>query len=472
MSDLEAYLQQNDARFVDDLVDLLRIPSISSLPDHAHHVTDAATWVAERCKAAGLQDVEILSTAGHPAVFAQWLGAPEAPTVLIYGHVDVQPVDPVDEWTDPPFAPQIIDDDEGGRVVARGANDDKGNLLPPILAIEALLQQTGSLPMNVKLLLEGEEEIGSPNLQHLLESESQRLKCDLVLSADGGGLGVDGKAPVMITAYRGLTALEIAVEGPAGDLHSGAYGGVVENPLRALGQLLGGLHDDTGRILVEGFYDDVLEPMEEEREMLAASPFDESELKQQLGVDHLIGDPAYSPRERLWVRPTLEVNGMWGGFQDAGIKTVIPRVGHAKISCRLVPFQDPDKIRAAVKAHLRSHLPAGVRLRFTDAEEGARPYLLPPDLPGLAAARDVAAQVCGQMPYLAQSGGTLPVCDLMMRVLGNYTVTFAAACYDEKAHAPDEFFRLASFRRMQRAYAALFERLAHTRLGSPSGSGD
>lgn len=467
MSNPEDYLQRNDHRFVDELVELLRIASISSLPEHTADVARAADWAADRCRAAGLQDVEILQTAGHPAVFAQWLGAGEdAPTVLVYGHVDVQPVDPVDEWTTAPFEPRIEGDGEEARIYARGANDDKGNLLPPILAIEALLQETGRLPVNVKLLLEGEEEIGSPNLLSFLETQKERLNCDLVLSADGGGLGCDGKAPVMTTGYRGLTALEIALDGPTGDLHSGAYGGIVENPLRALGQLLGGLHDSEGRVCVDGFYDQVMEPTAEERELLAAAPFNEAELMDELGVDHLVGDPSYTVRERLWVLPTLEVNGMWGGFQDAGIKTVIPRVGHAKISCRLVPHQEPDQIRALVKTHLRQHLPPGVRLRVTDEEKGALAYLLPPDHPGLIVARQVAAEICGQMPYLSRSGGTLPVCDLLLKTLNTYTVTFAATCYDEKAHAPDEFFRLASFRRMQRAYAAMFMRLGDTSLGA------
>jgi acetylornithine deacetylase/succinyl-diaminopimelate desuccinylase-like protein len=464
MSDHETYLADNDSRFIDELVDFLRIPSISSLPDHATHVAAAAEWAAQRCRDAGLEEVTILPTQGHPTVYAQWLGAPEAPTILIYGHVDVQPVDPLDEWTSGPFEPRVTDDGEESRVYARGANDDKGNMLPPILAIEALLKTTGRLPVNVKLLLEGEEEIGSPHLLALLEAQKERLACDLVLSADGGGLACDGSAPVMMTGYRGLAALEIAIDGPGSDLHSGAYGGVVENPLRALSQLLGTLHDAEGRVLVDGFYDEVLDPMEEEREMLAAAPFDESQLTQSLGVDQLIGDPAYAPRERLWLRPTLEINGMWGGFQGAGIKTVIPRVAHAKISCRLVPNQEPTQILANLEAHLRRHLPPGVKMRVTDQEDGARPYVLSPDHPGLAAARSVAADVCGQFPYLARSGGTLPVCDLLLRTLGTFTVTFAAAAYDEGAHAPDEFFRLASFRRMQRAYCALLHRLGQTRL--------
>lgn len=461
MSDLETYLADNDQRFIDELGQFLAIRSISSLPEHAVDVQAAATWAAARCQAAGLTKVEILPTDGHPAVYAEWLGAEGAPTVLIYGHVDVQPVDPLDEWTTPPFEPRVVLDGEEERIYARGANDDKGNMLPPILAIEALLQTTGRLPINVKLLLEGEEEIGSPNLLALLEAHRERFACDLVLSADGGGLSCDGSPPVMMTGYRGLTALEITLDGPASDLHSGAYGGVVDNPLRALSQLLAGLHDAEGRVLIDGFYDDVVELLDEEREMLAAAPFeDEAGLCRCLGVDRLVGDPAYSPRERLWIRPTVEINGLWGGFQGAGIKTVIPRVGHAKISCRLVPNQEPTQIAAALETHLRRHLPPGVRLRITGAEEGARPYLLPPDNPGLAAAREVVADVWGEQPFLARSGGTLPVCDLLLRTLGTFTVTFAAAAHDEGAHAPDEFFRLASFRRMQRAYGALLSRLA------------
>ncbi len=218
------------------------------------------------------------------------------------------------------------------------------------------------------------------------------------------------------------------------------------------------------RILVDGFYDDVVEPMEEERQLLAAAPFDEAGLGATLGVAELIGEPAYTLQERLWIRPTVEINGLWGGFQDTGIKTVIPRVAHAKISCRLVPNQEPAQIMATVEAHLRKHLPRGTRLRITDREDGARPYVLPADHPALAVARDVATDICGQTPYLARSGGTLPVCDLMLRTLGTYTVTFAAAAYDEAAHGPDECFRLSSFRRMQRAYAALLQRLAHTGL--------
>ncbi len=453
MSTWETYLRDNQHRFHEEYLEFLRIPSISALPAHADDVRRAADWVADRLRAAGLDDVQILPTGGHPVVYGAWLHAPDRPTILIYGHFDTQPADPVDLWTTPPFAPDV----RAGRVYARGASDDKGNMLIPILAIEALLHGDGALPVNVKVFFEGQEEILSPQLPAFLEAQRDLLACDLVVSADSGQYAED--QPALTLGNRGACGVQIDVRGPRDDLHSGTYGGAVVNPIHALVDLLHSMRGPDGAILVEGFYDDVVPLDAAARAAIAAVPFDEEAYRETLDVPGFGGEEGYTVNERRWARPTLEVNGIWGGFQGDGMKTVLPAAAHAKISCRLVPHQDPARIARLVAAHAEQHAPAGVTVTASPTNAGARPYLIPAEHWGNQAAAAVLEELYGKEPYLVRTGGSVPVCDLFLRTLGAYTVGFGFALDDEQVHAPNEFFRLRSFERGPVAYGTLLQRL-------------
>jgi len=448
------YLETHQSDFTERLLDFLRIPSISSLPEHAADVRRAGEWVMAQLRNAGMEHVEMMETGGHPVVYADWLHAPGKPTVMIYGHFDVQPVDPIALWESPPFEPVIKND----RVYARGASDDKGNMLAPILALEALLKTEGRLPVNVKCFFEGQEEIGSPTLPAFIAAHKEKFACDFILSADGGQW--DETQPALLVGLKGLCALQIDVVGPAYDVHSGLYGGVIQNPIHALAAILASMRSSDGRILVEGFYDDVVPLSEADRAELARVPYDEEEVRRKLNIDAFFGEPGYTPLERAWTRPTLEVNGIWGGFQGEGVKTVLPSEAHAKITCRLVANQRPERIAQLVKAHVERHTPPGVRVKTTILENGALPYLMPADHPGNLAARDVLVEEYGKEPFLARSGGSIPVTAMFLESLGAYTVSFGFALNDERQHSPNEFFRLANFQRGQRAYCKLLYRLA------------
>lgn len=450
----EAYLEAHRAQQLDDLVEFLRIPSISALPEHADDVRRAAEWLAARLAAAGLENVRVLPTGGHPAVYGEWLHAEGQPTVLIYGHLDTQPVDPLELWERPPFEPTI----EGGRVYARGATDDKGNLLAPVLAMEALLRTTGRLPVNVKCLFEGQEEIGSPYMDEFVSAHRDLLACDLVLSADGGQFSET--QPALIAGLRGICALQVDIYGPDHDLHSGTYGGAVANPIHALVQLLASMRTPEGKIAVEGFYDQVAELSADERARLAAIPFDEAAYKASVGVEALHGEPGYTPLERTWVRPTLEVNGIWGGFQGQGSKTVLPSEAHAKITCRLVPYQAPARVQEAIQRHIAAQRLPGVRVHVQVIESGSPAYLIPSDHQGLRAAGEVLTEIYGVPPYEIRMGGSIPICGMFLEHLGAYTVIYSFGLSDERTHSPNEFYRLSSFYRAQSAYARLLERLA------------
>lgn len=453
MAQWHTYLEQNRSRFQEELLDLLRIPSISSLPEYAPEVQRGAEWVANRLQQAGLEQVEILATAGHPVVSASWLHAPDKPTILIYGHFDTQPVDPVDQWTSPPFTPTIRD----GRVYARGASDDKGNMLIPILAVETLLNTTGVLPVNVKFFLEGQEEIGSPQIPDLLAAERERFACDMVISADAGQWSE--QQPCIWVGCKGLAGIQIDVQGPLRDLHSGLYGGVLQNPIHALVHILDSLRAPDGTILVEGFLESARPLSPEEQTLIGNVPFDEAAYQRQVGVPTLFGEPGYSTLERNWARPTLEINGIWGGFQGEGVKTVIPATAHAKITCRIVAGQEPEQIVGLLTDHIHRHTPPGVTVVVQPLPGRARPYLMPSDHPGNRAAHRVLQELYGVAPYYTRVGATLPVADLFLRTLNADTVSFGFLLDDEQFHAPDEFFRLASFERGQRAYCRLLEEL-------------
>lgn len=449
----ESYLDANQDRFLHELIDFLRIPSVSAIPAHAADVGRAAEWVAARVTAAGLENVQILPTGGHPVVYADWLHAPGKPTVLIYGHFDVQPVDPVSLWTHPPFEPHV----EDGKIYARGASDDKGNMLVPILALEAMLKSDGRLPVNIKVFFEGQEEIGSPQIGAFLPEHRELFACDMVLSADGGQYSET--EPEILVALRGGCGVQIDVRAAKMDLHSGMYGGVVMNPIHALVMILASMRAHDGVITVDGFYDDVVPLSDDERARIAAVPFDVEAVKADLRIPATFSEAGYTPREASWARPTLEVNGIWGGFQEEGIKTVLPAEAHAKITCRLVANQDPERIVRLLQAHVERHTPPGVTVTVTPLAFRAYPYLVPGDEAGNAAVREVLTELYEREPYYTRSGGSIPVCSLFQRDLGAYTASFGFGIADERQHSPDEFFRLASFRRGQTAYCKLLDRL-------------
>lgn len=454
MSTWQSYLDEHEGRFLDELLDFLRIPSVSALPDHAPHVARAAEWVAARLAAAGMQGVQVLPTGGHPVVYAEWLHAEGKPTIMIYGHFDTQPADPYELWDSPPFEPAVRD----GRVYARGATDDKGNMFAPILAIEALLQSEGALPVNVKFLLEGQEEIGSPQIPAFVAAHTELLKCDLVLSSDGGQWSES--EPATLVGLRGGCGVQIDLLGAKSDLHSGMYGGAVQNPIHALVALLDSMRGSDGRIMVDGFYDGIPPLTAAERAEIAAVPFDVETYMDDLGVEGLFGEAGYTPREQTWARPTLEINGIWGGFQGDGVKTVLPNSAHAKITCRLVPGQDPARIADLLVQHVEQHAPAGVKASATRLGFTAQPYLIPADHPGNLAASEVLQEIYGRAPYVVRTGGSIPICTVLLQNLGVYTVNFGFGLDDEQIHAPNEFFRLSSFKRGQEAYCKLLHRLA------------
>jgi acetylornithine deacetylase/succinyl-diaminopimelate desuccinylase-like protein len=460
MASWKSYLDEQQSRFTDELLEFLRIPSISALPEAAADVRRAGEWVATRMRAAGIEGVRVMETGGHPVVYGEWLHAPGKPTIMIYGHFDTQPADPLNLWTSPPFEPEIRD----GKVYARGASDDKGNMLPPILAVEALLKTEGALPLNVKFFFEGQEEIGSPTLPNFVGENRDLFTCDLVISSDGSQWSET--EPAILVGLRGGVAVEIDVRGPTRDLHSGMYGGAVHNPNHALAAILASLRGADGVILVDGFYDGIPPLTDEERRQIAAPPFDEEELMDDLGLEALWGEAGYTPRERMWARPTLEIVGMWGGFQGAGIKTVLPSEAHAKIVCRLVPNQDPAKVAEAIAAHVKRVTPPGVTVNVTRPGFTADAYLMPADHWGNRATSEVLVEMYGREPYYIRTGGSIPVCTLFKKQLGAYTVNFAFGLDDERAHSPDEFFRLSSFRQGQDGYCVLLHHLAQETVPS------
>ncbi len=449
-----AYLEAQQERTLAELVEFAAIPSVSADPAHRADVERAAGWVADQLRAAGPFAVQIMPTARHPVVYAQWLGAAGAPTVLVYGHYDVQPVDPIDKWQSDPFRPTV----RAGRLYARGVSDDKGPMLIPIKVAQAFFATRGALPLNIKCLFEGEEEIGSPSLESFVQENRELLAADLVLSADGAMWHIDH--PSITVASRGLAALEITLTGPSKDLHSGRHGGAVANPLAALARLVASLHAADGRVAVEGFYDQVAELSAGERAVIAALPFDEQRYLESIGVSETFGEPGYSTLERQWIRPTVELNGLWGGYQGAGSKTVIPSEAHAKITCRLVPNQEPQDIQDKLIRHLERHLPPGARLDIRPGDHGALPYRIPDDHPGLQMMGEVLEKVYGKPAVTVRTGGSIPISEAFKRLLGLDTVYFSFSTADEDFHAPNEFFRIRRLYEGLKAWTLYWERLA------------
>jgi len=449
----DAYLTKARDRQLEQLLTFLRIPSVSALPAHKPDITKAANWLADRLRATGAAEVRLLPTAGNPVVYGHWHAGDALPTVLIYGHYDVQPADPLNEWTSPPFEPAVRDD----RIFARGATDDKGALFIVLAALDAVRELAGKPPVNLKFMFEGEEEVGSPNLLPFIREHRGLLDADVTVSADGSMLGAD--TPSLSLGNRGLAGVQIDVRGARSDLHSGTYGGTVANPIHALTELLAGMHDPNGRVRVEGFYDGVRAPSAAERREIAAVPFDEAAYRAELGISGFVGEPEYTPVERTWIRPTLEINGIWGGFQGDGIKTVLPAEAHAKITCRLVPGQEPERIIEAITQHVRRHASQGVTATVTPFPGRARAYSMPATYPGLTAAARALKDVYGTEPVRVRTGGTLPVSEMIQSELGQWLVFFAFGETDNGAHGPNEFLRLKSFDRGVRANIRFFEEL-------------
>jgi acetylornithine deacetylase/succinyl-diaminopimelate desuccinylase-like protein len=431
-----AHLRVNRDRIFSKLVEFAAIPSVSTDPAHAPDIDRAARWVAAELAAAGPLTVRALPTAGNPVVFGEWLGAPRKPTVLVYGHYDVQPPDPLEKWHSPPWTPTVRD----GRLYARGVSDDKGPMLIPIAVAEAFFATCGRLPVNVKFMFEGEEEIGSRHLDAFLQQHRELLAADVAVSADGAMWRID--EPSLTVASRGLCGLEFTLTTASKDLHSGRHGGGVANPLHAMAALIASLHEPNGRIAVEGFYDGVRELSSDERAALAALPFDERGYLAQVGASSAFGEPGYTTLERQWTRPTLEVNGMWGGYQGPGQKTAIPSEAHAKITCRLVPDQHPDEVIARVARHLEVHLPPGARLSLSLADHGSCAASITLDHFALRAADAALQATYGVRPLVVRMGGTVPIAELFRRHMGLDTVFFSFSTADEDFHAPNEFFRV------------------------------
>lgn len=443
---------------------LLRIESVSTDPAYAEDMKLAQAFLLDWLHELGFADAQLLQAGGHAAVFAQRLDAPGRPTVLVYGHYDVQPPDPLALWTSPPFKPTERD----GRLYARGASDDKGPLAIALGAIGALVARDGRLPVNLKILLEGEEEVGSRTLGAIAARHAALLAADVVLSADGARWRAD--LPTVTVATRGNTGFQFSVRTAAKDLHSGRYGGIVPNALHVCAELVASLHDAQGNIAVPGFHDGIEDPSPEERDAARAIPFDEAALFAAIGArPH--GEAGHSTLERLWFRPTLDANGMWGGYQGPGSKTVIPCEAHAKLTMRLVPGQDPVAVAAKVAAHLRARCPAHATLEIAETRGGAPAYAVPADHPVLAAMEAVLEEVHGIRPRRVRMGATLPVNAIFRTALGAETLMLSYATADEDFHAPDEHIRLSAFAEGLRAWTSLLDRIAAMTPAEAAGRG-
>ncbi|HWK21739.1 MAG TPA: dipeptidase [Ureibacillus sp.] len=435
---LDAYFTENREKHLEELNEFLRIPSISSLSEHKQDIQSAAEWLADKLQKLNIENVSVDATAGHPVVYGEWLHAEGKPTILFYGHYDVQPVDPLHLWESEPFNPVIRDN----KLFARGASDDKGQVFMHLKMIEALFATEGTLPVNVKFIYEGEEEIGSPNLPAYVEKHKDKLAADLILISDTG-LYAPGK-PAVCYGLRGLTGIQIDVRGAKGDLHSGLYGGGVQNAIHALAEILASFRDEHGTIQVEGFYDKVLPLSEEERQAYRELNFDDEALKTEVGVTELFGEEGYSYLEQTWARPTLEINGVFGGFSGEGIKTVLPAEAGAKITCRLVPDQDPNEIVALLKAHIEKHKPKGVEVTISEFDKGA-PYLTPFDHPLIQAAGRSYERVYNVPTAFTRGGGSIPIVAAFDEILALPVVLMGFGLNSENFHAPNEHFHLENF---------------------------
>ena len=453
MNDPIRYAHDERTRFYTELDDFLRIPSVSAKSEHDGDTVQAADWVRAQLVKAGLA-AETLSTPGHPVVVGEWRGAgSDAPTVLIYGHYDVQPPEPLDLWESPPFEPEIRD----GRIYARGSADDKGQLFLHIKALEAHLATRGSLPVNVVVLAEGEEEVGSPNLVPFVKEHRDRLAADIVVISDSAMFAPG--LPSLLFSLRGLAYFEIHASGPSTDLHSGAYGGAILNPANALAKVIGDLHDDTGRITIPGFYDDIIDPSPETLDGIRALPFDIDEYARDAGVLPAGGESDHSPLERLWTRPTCDVNGLLSGYTGEGAKTVLPAKAMAKVSFRLVPGQTPERVGELFQRHLDRVAPPGVELRLVELH-GGRSWRASPEGSHFEAASRALERSFGKRPVLTGEGGTIPIVVELEEMLGAKSLLLGFALPGANMHAPNEWFATDCFERGIDTLIRLYDELA------------
>jgi len=437
MSTTTAYLETNKDRYLDELLELLRIPSVSARSEHKADMLQCAEAVKTRLLEAGVATANVIDTPGHPIVYAEIITDPTKPTVLVYGHYDVQPADPLELWNSGPFEPTIKD----GKIYARGACDDKGQFYMHIKALEGM-HALGSLPTNIKFLIEGEEEVGSPNLANFVNAHRALLACDVVLISDTAMISLD--TPSIDVGVRGLSYLEVEVTGPNRDLHSGVYGGAVANPLVILSQMIASLHDSNNHITIPGFYDDVLVAGPEERAKMAEAPFDQAAYNADLGVATEWGEAGFTTNERTGIRPTLEVNGMWGGYTGEGAKTVLPSKAFAKISCRLVPNQRSGHMEALVMNHLKRIAPPQVTVTVKP-HHGGEPYVTPIDSIPFKAASAAIVDVFGKAPIPVRGGGSIPICSLFESALGVKVVFLGFGLDSDNLHSPNEKFDIANF---------------------------
>jgi len=434
---MKTYISNNQDRFLEELLALLRIPSISANSDHKQDMQTCAEAVKDSLLASGADTAVIYETPGHPIVYGEKITDPAWPTVLIYGHYDVQPADPLELWHSAPFEPSIRD----GKIFARGACDDKGQFYMHVKALEVMVKNN-LLKTNIKFCIEGEEEIGSPNLAKFVESNKELLKCDVILISDTAMISMD--TPSIDTGVRGLSYIEVEVTGPNRDLHSGVYGGAVANPATVLAKMIASCHDEHNHITIPGFYDDVLEASSAERALLGNAPFDEKAYTDDLGIQAVYGEKGYSTNERTGIRPTLEVNGIWGGYTGEGSKTVLPSKATAKISARLVPNQSSAKITAILLDYFKSIAPAGVTVKATE-HHGGEPYLTPIDSKAYQAAAKAIEKSFGKLPVPVRGGGSIPICSLFEKELGVKIVFMGFGLDSDNLHSPNEKYDLVNF---------------------------
>ncbi|WP_205508800.1 dipeptidase [Longitalea arenae] len=431
------YQEKNKDRFLDELLELLRIPSVSANSAHKEDMRKCAEKVRQRLLEAGADKAQLLETAGHPAVFAEKIVDPSKPTVLVYGHYDVQPPDPLELWHSGPFEPVIKD----GRIYARGSADDKGQFYMHVKALE-ILHKTNSLQNNIKFLIEGEEEVGSPNLADFVAAHKDLLKCDVILISDSSMISMD--TPSIDIGVRGLAYIQVEVTGANRDLHSGVYGGAVANPITMLAKMIASCHDENNHITIPGFYDDVVESTTAERKLMAEAPFDETEYKNDLGLKELWGEKGYTTNERTGIRPTLELNGIWGGYTGEGAKTVLPSKAYAKISARLVPNQSSEKITEMLLQYFRKIAPAGVTVEAYNLH-GGEPYMTPIDSKAYRAAAQAIETTFGKKPIPVRGGGSIPICSILEKELGVKIVFMGFGLDSDNLHSPNEKFDLVNF---------------------------
>lgn len=431
------YQEKHKEKFLNELLELLRIPSVSARSEHKNDMLTCAEMVKKRLLEAGADKAEVMPTAGHPAVYAEKIIDAALPTVLVYGHYDVQPPDPLELWHSGPFEPVIKE----GKIYARGSSDDKGQFYMHVKALETMIA-TNSLPLNIKFLIEGEEEIGSKHLGDFIKQHADKLSADVILISDSAMISLD--TPSLDIGVRGLVYVEVEVTGPNRDLHSGTYGGAVANPATILSKMIASLHDENNHITIPGFYDDVVVASDAERAEMAKAPYNEAEYKADLGVDELWGEKGYTTMERTGIRPTLEVNGIWGGYTGEGAKTVLPSKAYAKISCRLVPNQKTEKMTELVIRHLEKIAPPYVKVKVTNLH-GGDPYMTPVDSVEYKAASRAIEETFGKTPIPVRGGGSIPITALFESVLGIKTVFFGFGLDSDNLHSPNEKFELANY---------------------------